>query len=171
MRRHPDGTYDWGAYYADFFDNHLTSINRQREFIDEIIWEAKDKLKWAHVCLGELVARRYVHTVLTTNFDQLVLQGIIRTGLLPVVADGAESLNRVTAEPRRPQIVHLHGSMHTYDPRNSRTAIMATREDPTLRSVLYTILHRCDLLVVVGYAGGEEGVWNCCGRRPCNCRP
>jgi len=153
-----DARPDWGEYYKYFFSHHFSSINQQRAFVDSIIGEGKDRLNWEHACLGELVARRYVHTVLTTNFDQLVLQGIIRTGQLPVVADGIEALNRVTAEPRRPQIVHLHGSMHTYNPRNTPIAVSETGRDPTLRSMLYTILHRCDVLVVVGYAGGEEGV-------------
>lgn len=154
IETHPD----WGRYYKYFFDVHFASINQQRAFIDSIVDLGGDRLNWEHACLAELVARRYVHTVLTTNFDQLVLQGVIRTGQLPVVADGIEAVNRVTAEPRRPQIVHLHGSMHTYNLRNSQIAVSETDQDPTLRSMLYTILHRCDLLVVVGYAGGEEGV-------------
>jgi hypothetical protein len=152
-----DGSH-WGALYSYFFEFHLKSPNQQREVINEIIDEANDGLNWAHACLGELVERRYVHTVLTTNFDQLVLQGIIRTGILPVTADGLEALNRITGRPKRPQVVHLHGSMHTYNLRNSRAALNETSQDPGALSMVHGLLQQCDLLVVVGYAGGEEGV-------------
>jgi hypothetical protein len=152
-----DGSH-WGALYSYFFEFHLKSPNQQREVINEIIDDAEDGLNWAHACLGELVERRYVHTVLTTNFDQLVLQGIIRTGLLPVTADGLEALNRITGRPKRPQVVHLHGSMHTYNLRNSRAALSETSQDPGALSMVHGLLQQCDLLVVVGYAGGEEGI-------------
>ena len=152
------GALDWGGLYTYFFDEHLRSINAQRDIIAEAVGRGGDRLNWAHACLGELVERRYVHTVLTTNFDQLVLLGVIRAGTLPVVADGLESLARVSAEPRHPQVVHLHGSMHTYNPRNSRNATTETRDDLILGSMLASVLQSCDLLVVVGYGGREEGV-------------
>jgi hypothetical protein len=141
-----------------FFEEHLKSPNQQRDVINDIIDEADDRLNWVHACLGELVNQRYVHTVLTTNFDQLVLQGIIRTGLLPVVADGLEVLNRITAKPRRPQVVHLHGSMHTYNLRNSREAVVETAADLTAQSMMFSLLQGSNMLVVVGYAGAEDGV-------------
>ncbi len=152
-----DGSH-WGPLYSHFFESHLKSPNQQREIINEIIDAANDQLNWAHACLGELVSLRYVHTVLTTNFDQLVLQGIIRTGVLPVTADGLEALNRITGKPRRPQVVHLHGSMHTYNLRNSRTALNETSQDSGALSMVHGLLQQCDLLVVVGYSGGEEGI-------------
>lgn len=152
-----DGSH-WANLYSYFFEAHLKSPNQQRDIINEIIDSAKDGLNWAHACLGELVERRYVHTVLTTNFDQLVLQGIIRTGLLPVTADGLEALNRITGKPKRPQVVHLHGSMHTYNLRNSRAALTETSRDSGAVSMIHSLLQQCELLVVVGYGGREEGV-------------
>jgi hypothetical protein len=110
------------------------------------------------VCLGHLVERRYVHTVLTTNFDQLVLKGVVRTGIFPVVSDGLESLIRIDPAPTSPQIVHLHGSMHTYDSRNSTAALNKTADDQIYQSMMVGLLRQSKILVVVGYAGGEEGI-------------
>ncbi len=149
---------DWGELYTYFFENHLASPNRQREFLSELISKAGNRLNWAHVCLGELVRRGYVGTIMTTNFDQLAFQAVTKTGTLPVIADGLEALDRVLAEPTQPQIIYLHGSMNTYSPRNSRMAVRGTGGHKVLPAVLYSLLHRSDLLVVVGYAGGEEGV-------------
>jgi hypothetical protein len=103
---------EWGKLYGYIFQEHFKADNQQRDIILDAIDQSKGKINWAHVCLGELVKRGYIHTVLTTNFDQLVLQGIIRTGLLPVIADGIESLSRVSSRPQHPQVVHLHGSAH-----------------------------------------------------------
>ena len=116
------------------------------------------KLIGPSICLGELVRLHYVHTVLTTNFDTLVLKGIILTGILPVVADGIEALSRIASRPRVPQVVHLHGSMHTYSPRNSREAVKQTDRELPMQGTMYGVLKDCDLLVVIGYAGGEEGI-------------
>jgi SIR2-like domain len=148
----------WDHLYYYFFEQHLMSPNEQREVINELIDKAGDHINWAHACLGELVFRRYAHTVLTTNFDQLVLQGIVRTGYWPVIADGLESVNRIVGSPKRPQVVHLHGSMHTYNLRNSKISISATEDDKGAVSMIHNILQQSNLLVVVGYGGGENGI-------------
>ncbi len=152
------GQGDWGALYTYLFAEHLKSPNQQREIISRIIEEREYGMNWAHACLGALVQQRYVHTVLTTNFDQLALEGIVRAGITPVVADGLESLTRISPTPAWPQVVHLHGSMHTYDLRNSPTALTETGDDRSLHTVMMSLLKQATVLVVVGYAGGEEGV-------------
>lgn len=153
-----NGDGDWGPLYKHFFAEHLKSPNQQREVISAVIGDREFDLNWAHACLGALVQRRYVHTVLTTNFDQLALQGIIRTGITPVVADGLESLMRISPSPVRPQVVHLHGSMHTYDLRNSPTALFETGENTDFKTMMMSLLKQSTIIVIVGYAGGEEGV-------------
>ena len=156
--RSDNGEGDWPNLYKYFFAEHLKSPNLQREIISRIIEESQFALNWAHACLGALVQHRYVHTVLTTNFDQLALQSIIRTGITPVVADGLESLTRISPNPAWPQVVHLHGSMHTYDLRNSSVAITETENDRNLQTTMMSLLKHSTVLVVVGYAGGEEGI-------------
>lgn len=157
-RAYVEGKPAWGSLYPYFFADHLKSPNQQRDMIYDLVKRSGERLNWAHACLGELVRLRFVNSVLTTNFDQLVLAGIIRTGLIPVVADGMFALNRIVAEPLVPQVVHLHGSMHTYALRNSPKALDETSQDHRAVAMLNGILQRANLLVVVGYAGGEEGL-------------
>jgi tetratricopeptide (TPR) repeat protein len=156
--REEEGTCDWGRRYGEIFGTLLTSDSSQREIIQAEIAEGRGQINWAHVCVGELVNKHYVHTVLTTNFDQLVVKGIILTGRLPVIADGLEALNRVVSSPADPQVVHMHGSMHTYSPRNSPVAVQETSSELPMQGTMWGILRDSDLLVVVGYAGKEEGV-------------
>jgi len=84
------------SLYGYLFERHFPDATDQQEIVQEAVRRCTG-INWAHLCLGELVDRQYVHTVLTTNFDQLVLEGVIRTGQIPVIADGVESLN----PPRR----------------------------------------------------------------------
>lgn len=153
-----DGSPRWADLYSYVFSEHIKHPDHQRALIASLVDTEKLGLNWSHACLGELVNLRFVHTVLTTNFDQLVLKGIIRTGIIPVVADGLESLIRISARPRWPQVVHVHGSMHTYELRNSYDAIRETEEDAGLQSLMLSVLKETTVLVVVGYSGGEEGV-------------
>jgi hypothetical protein len=151
---------DWGRIYGHLFEDHFSEAKAQQEIIENAIKPSLGKINWAHLCLGELVNKRYVHTVLTTNFDQLVLDGIIRTGIIPVVADGVESLSRIKAMPSYPQVIHIHGSRHTYNPRNSSSALNAVKDNTMAISAITGILQEAKAFVVVGYAGGEEGVLN-----------
>jgi tetratricopeptide (TPR) repeat protein len=145
------------SLYGYLFEHHFPDAAEQHEIVQEAIGRCTG-INWAHLCLGELVARKYVHTVLTTNFDQLALEGVIRTGQIPVIADGVESLNRLSGNPATPQVVHLHGSMHTYSPRNSAKAVSETGASPAMQAALYSLFRESVPLVVVGYGGGEEGV-------------
>lgn len=154
------GSPRWGELYSYIFSEHIKHPNHQRALIGSLVDTDQLGLNWSHACLGELVNLRFVHTVLTTNFDQLVLKGIIRTGIIPVVADGLESLIRISATPRWPQVVHVHGSMHTYELRNSYDALRETEEDTGLQSLMLSVLKETTVLVVVGYSGGDEGIMN-----------
>ncbi len=153
-----DGQRDWGCRYAELFTRHFKADGVQRDIIRGAIAQSEGRINWAHVCLGELVDKHYVHTVLTTNFDQLAAKGIILTGRLPVIADGIEALTRVASRPADPQVVYLHGSMHTYSPRNSQGAVKETSDALPMQGTIWGILREAPLLVVVGYAGKEEGV-------------
>jgi hypothetical protein len=47
--------------------------------------------------------------------------------------------------------------MHTYNMRNSTADVLETQQ-LSLNAMLHKLLRDCDLLVVIGYGGGEEGV-------------
>jgi NAD-dependent SIR2 family protein deacetylase len=145
----------WDDLYGELFEAHYKDPREQQARIINAIERGDSAIT---PLLGELVRRCYVHTILTTNFDQLVLQGIVRTGILPVVADGIESLTRIDSRPRYPQVVYLHGSMHTYNLRNSRSAVADTALSKSLHRALYDLLRDSTVTVIAGYAGGEEGV-------------
>ncbi len=148
----------WSDYYSEIFEKHIRSDPQQREIIQRSVAKASGKINWAHICLGELVVQHYVHSVLTTNFDRLILEGILLAGHVPVIADGLEALKRISSRPAMPQVVHLHGSLHAYSPLNSRQAMLAAGRTLSMRGAMFGMLKDTGFLVVVGYAGGEDGV-------------
>ena len=148
----------WAGYYSEIFEKHFCSDPQQRAIIQRSVAKACGKINWAHICLGELVAQHYVHSVLTTNFDRLILEGILLAGKVPVIADGLEALKRISSRPAMPQVVHLHGSLHAYSPLNSREAMRAAGRTFAMRGAMFGMLKDTGFLVVVGYAGGEDGV-------------
>ncbi len=155
---HIPGDIDRPNLYGYLFELHFQDPTEQQVIVLSTIEKGTKAINWSHLCLGELVRQGYIHTVLTTNFDQLALEGIIRADILPVVADGIEALARLSGKPRYPQVAYLHGSMHTYRPLNSAIAVRNTDQDLLVKGALYNILRECSLFVIVGYGGGEEGV-------------
>lgn len=151
---------DWFRVYDVAFSDHFNTPDDARERFSEIVDAAGDKINWAHLCVGELVRQRFVSTVMTTNFDQLAMAGLVRSGVLPVVCDGVESLTRIRGAPHHPQLIELHGSRHTYQLRNSPSEVaeLATNE-PTIAAV-GSIFQDMRAFIVIGYGGREDGVMN-----------
>jgi SIR2-like domain len=157
-REPTDETINWYKVYDELFRSHYAGPDYARELFDTLVSEIKGAINWAHLCLGELVAQKYVSTILTTNFDQLVLSGLVHAGVLPVMCDGIESLNRISGVPRHPQLVELHGSRHTYVLRNRPEDVAAVRNDPRASAAILELLRNTKTFVTIGYGGREEGV-------------
>lgn len=107
--------------------------------------------------LAELLARRMVRTVLTTNFDNLVVRTARQTPSVhyveEIVTESDHTLFRTN--PLHPQVVYLHGSVNHYTDKN---LIDETRTlDKKLVNLLLPLL-RDHPLVVIGYRGTEPSI-------------
>jgi hypothetical protein len=149
---------DWSRAYDTLFADHYKTPDHAREIFSEAVDQSSGRINWAHLCLGELVKQGLVGTVLTTNFDQLVLAGLVRSGVLPVVCDGTESLTRIRGAPFHPQIVELHGSRHTYRLRNSPEEVEALIKDTAAIAAIESLFQELRVFVAIGYGGRERGV-------------
>jgi tetratricopeptide (TPR) repeat protein len=149
---------DWGHAYDQIFDEHIRAAPEIRDYFGSICAEEKVRMNWSHLCLGELMRRKDVSTIITTNFDQLALRGLVHAGIVPSVSDGLEALNRVDPSLRFAQLIELHGSRHTYTLRNSRVDVAAVKSDAGAPGTLSALFGSSRLFVVVGYAGREVGV-------------
>lgn len=144
--------------YSHIFEQLFNDQSQQNEVISEALGFGRNQINWAHICLGQLVHERYVHTVLTTNFDTLILDGIVRCGTIPAVSDSLDTINRIRGKSPHPQLVHLHGSRHAYSQFNKAADLIGTTDRDDLKQMIAELLRDSTALVVVGYAGGEEAV-------------
>ena len=69
-------------------------------------------LNWAHLAIAQLLKRKYVHRVLTVNFDPLVLRACALVGVFPAVYDFAASQNFKPSLIAPQSVFYLHGQ-HT----------------------------------------------------------
>ncbi len=153
-----DSEIDWLRVYDQIFKNYYTQPNDVRELFGELVDAAGGAINWAHLVLGELVSLGFASTVLTTNFDQLSLSGIVRAGTIPVVCDGLESLNRITGAPQYPQLIEIHGSRYSYLLRNAPADVESVRLDHSAIAAVNALMQSTHAWIVVGYGGREEGV-------------
>ncbi|WP_165772006.1 tetratricopeptide repeat protein [Niveispirillum lacus] len=144
--------------YSHIFEQLFSDQSQQNEVISKALEFGRNQINWAHICLGQLVHERYVHTVLTTNFDTLILDGIVRCGTIPAVSDSLDTINRIRGKSPHPQLVHLHGSRHAYSQFNKAADLTGTTDRDDLKQMIAELLRDSTALVVVGYAGGEEAV-------------
>lgn len=149
---------DWAAVYEVIFRNHYKTPKEMSSIFSEIIDNSEGKINWTHICIGELVRLGYISTVLTTNFDQLALEGIARTGRLPVVSDGIETSHRISGDSNYPQLVHIHGSRHTYHLRNTLEETDKVAKHAGAVHAIEDIFRAAKIFIIVGYGGRENGL-------------
>ena len=151
-----DTTFD--NAYQRLFDSAFQSPLAQKQVLRGVIPANPFSTNLAHIGLAELIATHYVHTVLTTNFDRLALASLVRCNILPVIADGHQSITYLSGQPAHPQLCHLHGSIDSYELRNSSQSILAIGDSPSARSTLHDIVKNAQLIVVAGYSGSDSGL-------------
>lgn len=107
--------------------------------------------------LTQLLARKLVSTVLTTNFDQLIAQECRSTAAVHLIEEirTPGDLHLISTSPEYPQIIYLHGSVEHYADKNIEEE--TKRLNQTLVENLFPIL-RDHPLVVIGYRGAEASI-------------
>lgn len=107
--------------------------------------------------LAEFLHLQLIHTVLTTNFDSLLMDTRAQKGrphFINAIQTSAD-YTKFTTDPQYPQLVYLHGSVDHYTDKNLIEEVQ--RLDPQLINNLLPLL-RDRPLIVVGYRGAEPSV-------------
>lgn len=107
--------------------------------------------------LAEFLHLQLVHTVLTTNFDSLLLDTRAQKGR-PHYINAIQTdsdYTKFTTDPQYAQLVYLHGSVDHYTDKNIIDEVQ--KLDPRLIEMLLPLL-RDRPLIVVGYRGAERSV-------------
>ncbi|TMB96011.1 MAG: hypothetical protein E6J42_09730 [Chloroflexi bacterium] len=140
---------------AELFPNVLDAVRpreRRREFLLDVLGGiTTPSAGYQH--LAELLRRRRLRTVLTTNFDNLLPLAFGAGGLV-TIADQSQ-YGVISTNPTRPQLVYLHGTVEHYQDRILRDEVESL--DPRLVERLVPLV-RDHPVIVVGYRGSEPSV-------------
>lgn len=147
--------------YAHLMD-HMDPASERTGIIRRAINEARDgatgrmRINWAHLLLATLVDAGYVRSILTTNFDPLLIDALAMTGQ-PVRAfdlTASEYFHAGVLEPA--SIVYLHGQAHSIMLCNAASEMENVRRwiGKALQEALADAV-----LVVVGYSGECDPVF------------
>lgn len=145
------------AHYPYIVENILQPRERRRRFFRDIL-STSVPMSSGYERVAELIARKVVRTILTTNFDTILPEAckanrrIHHTDVIQTKSD----YTRLSTDPGNPQIVYLHGSVEHYTDKNSLDEIEGSL-DKELVSRLVPLL-RDHPLIVIGYRGAEPSV-------------
>lgn len=142
--------------YPTAVENILQPREERREFFLEIL-NTQVQPSEGYVCMVELIARKLVRTVLTTNFDTILRnlcmaeRRLHHVDVIQTVSD----YRKLSTISRYPQIVYLHGSIENYNDKNSLAETAHLNEDLVSRLKPFLRDHP---LIVIGYRGTEPSV-------------
>ncbi|HEV2913504.1 MAG TPA: tetratricopeptide repeat protein [Pyrinomonadaceae bacterium] len=143
-----------GSEYCKLFERfEPKEIGRQR-YIESII-EGREP-SFGYVVLANLMANKYINTIITTNFDDLVYSACTTfTGIRPIVYAYGVMASEMRITAQRPKILKLHGDFLYSAIKNTKTEIEV--QDPNMARQLRQVLSEYGL-IVVGYSGGDTSI-------------
>jgi NAD-dependent SIR2 family protein deacetylase len=153
------------AQYPALVEHLLTPREARMRFFLERVRAALEPSA-GYVALAELIAKGWVRTVLTSNFDDLVEQACRgNPAALTTTIRSPEEAKNISTAPGYAQIVYLHGTVDHYTDLNlmSETEQLA----PELVAALSPLL-RDHPLVVIGYRGAERTIMHDLLIKPAN---
>lgn len=148
---------DPGTNYPNVVEHLLRPREKRAEFFRERVLRTNVPPSRGYRRLVELMDRRAIHTVLTTNFDDLVPEAakiVGRPHYIHTVQVPSDD-TRFSTAGEHPQLVFLHGSVDHYTDQNRVEEIQHLRDG--LVPLLVPLL-RDRPLIVVGYRGAEPSV-------------
>jgi tetratricopeptide (TPR) repeat protein len=151
----PDGTSEY-AFLMEKLGSPKERANRVKKYVD-LALDAQKRLKinWSHLLLATLVEKGYVHRLLTTNFDPLIVEALAVTGQ-PIRTYDLNTTGKYSPGTLDPAtVIYLHGQMH------SLFLVNSPDEMERLRSIYPKALQEAvqnSFLIVLGYSGDCDPV-------------
>jgi hypothetical protein len=152
-----------GSRYAENFPLAVEHLLFPREFRRDFfrkMLRANEETTQGYRSLARMMIRRLCWTVLTTNFDTLIVETLRQQRPRPPqIIEINRTLDDIVqfGSNNHFQVVYVHGAVETYRDKNLIQETM--RLDETLVRRLRPMLIECPL-IVVGYRGSEASIMN-----------
>lgn len=142
--------------YPIFVGKLLQPREERKRFFQEAV-RTHTMPSQGYVHLAELVGKGWVRTILTTNFDDLIVQACRANVDAAQIMEikNPDLAHLVSSDPTDPQLLHLHGAVEHYTDCNleEETKHLATKYLAALAPPL-----KDHPLIVIGYRGAEPSV-------------
>lgn len=138
-------------------ENILQPSESRRQFFEGIL-NTEVPPGQGYEYMVRFMERKLIHTILTTNFDSVLLN-LCRANRRLHYIDDIQTLSDysiISTSPLRPQLIYLHGSVQHYTDKNT-LAEVNEELNADLVSRLIPLL-RDHPLIVIGYRGAESSV-------------
>ena len=135
----------------------LQPSEARRQFFEDIL-NTQVPAGDGYEYMVRFMERKLIHTILTTNFDSVLLnlcRANRRLHYIDVVQTPSD-FSIISTRPQRPQLIYLHGSVQHYTDKNTLAEINEEL-NPNLVARLIPLL-RDHPLIVIGYRGVEPSV-------------
>ncbi len=153
-----------GTLYSELFEMCEGKERGRQLYVEQMI-EGK-KPSFGYVVLANLMARNYINTVITTNFDDLVYNACSTfTEIRPVVYAYGTMVSDFRIANARPKILKLHGDYLYSKLKNSEGEL--AHQDPNMSRHVGILLNEYGL-VVIGYSGCDQSVMDMLRKFPPN---
>jgi tetratricopeptide (TPR) repeat protein len=145
-----------GNEYSKLFEAFERTPTGRQTYISKII---KDKEpSFGYAMLASMIARNFINTILTTNFDDLVFIACNKfTGVRPVIyAYGIMATEMKFSMPHA-KILKMHGDYLYSALANTEGEMKIYNQDPNMKSQVNHALNEYEL-IIFGYSGSDNSV-------------
>ena len=142
--------------YASLFE-YLYRTRKERQLVVESICENIIP-GFGYLYLSCLINEKKINMVLTTNFDDLIADSLVKYfDIKPVICSTNASIKNIRIDTTRPKVIKLHGD-YLFD--SIKNTSSETKE--LEHGMKYSLLEigRNYGIIVVGYSGSDESIMN-----------
>lgn len=147
-----------GNEYSKLFEAFERTRTGRQKYISKLI---KDKIPtFGYAMLASIIARGFINTILTTNFDDLMFIACNKfTGVRPVIyAYGIMATEMKFSSPHS-KILKMHGDYLYSTLANTEDEMSRYNQDPNMKAQVAHALNEYEL-IVFGYSGSDDSVMN-----------
>lgn len=140
--------------YSSLFEKRFDLPRQRRIFVEKQIDGKTPSMGYAY--LVKLIENKYVNTIFTTNFDDLLNEAFYRySKIRPIVCAHDSSISSITITSKRPKIIKLHGDYLFDDIKSTLRETESLNDNMKDKFIEFSKDHG---LVVIGYAGNDRSI-------------
>jgi tetratricopeptide (TPR) repeat protein len=155
-----------GNEYSKLFERFERTPKGRQNYVSKLL---KDKEPtFGYAMLSSLIARGFINTILTTNFDDLAFISCTKfSGVRPVIyAYGILATEMKFSSPH-PKILKMHGDYLYSALANTEIEMSRFNQDPNMKAQVASALNEYEL-IVFGYGGNDDSVMKILANYPPN---